>query len=149
MFGGFLALRLCGRAESLSTNPSESHLCFSPTHFWPFSSSLLPNSVSARSWGGTWEAGRGRRKRGNIFLWRFPVVPSVRECFQAWRSCRVFFFLGKYQRASRFFCFGSDWPLRAKRQSLTKLIATRGPVRCEKHRGQEQKYHTSGNRVIV
>lgn len=104
----FLALRLCGRAESLSAHPSESHLCFSPTHLWPFSSSLLQNSVSVRSCGGTWEAGRGRRKRGNIFLWMFPVVPSVRECFQAWRSCKVFFFLGKYRRASTFcfvFCF--------------------------------------------
>lgn len=96
-----------GESESLSANPSESHLCFSPADLWPFSSSLLPNSAPVRSWGGTGEAGRGRRKRGNIFLWMFPVVPNVRKCFQAWRSHGAFLFFSKHRRASNFFCFVS------------------------------------------
>lgn len=124
-----------GESESLSANPSESHLCFSPAHLWPFSSSLLPNSMSVRSWGGTGEAGRGRRKRGNIFLWMFPVVPNVRKCFQARRSRGAFFFYLFFFSANTggqailffifLFCFVSGWPLRANRQALTNLIATR------------------------
>lgn len=112
-----------GESESLSANPSESHLCFSPANLWPFSSSLLPNSVSVRSWGGTGEAGRGRRKRGNIFLWMFPVVPNVRKCFQAWRSRGNFFlfFFSKHWRASNFFfCCVSDWPPRARKASFNQ-----------------------------
>lgn len=57
--------------------------------FDPFSSFLVPNSLPVRSWGGKGEAG-GWRERGNIFLWMFPVVLSVRKRFQASRSRRAF-----------------------------------------------------------
>lgn len=118
-----------GESKSLSANPSESHLCFSPAHLWPFSSSLLPNSVSVRSWGGTGEAGRGRRKRGNIFLWMFPVVPNVRKCFQAWRSrgffCFCFFFQQTLEGKQFFFVVFLTDRRERKKQALTNLIATR------------------------
>jgi len=85
-------LRCCdcvGEAGSLSANPSESHLCFSLNHLWPFSSSLVPNPLLVRSWGG--EMGeRGVWERGNVFLWMFPVAVSVRKRFQASRSRGAF-----------------------------------------------------------
>lgn len=72
-------LRCCdcvGESGSLSANPSESHLCFSLTHLWPFSSSLGPNPLPVRSWGGE-GGGVGERERAfssGCFLWFWVFV---------------------------------------------------------------------------
>lgn len=116
-----------GESGSLSVNPFESHLCFSLTHLWPFSSSPVPNSLPVRSGRGKGEAGGG--ERGNIFLWMFPVVLSVHKRFQASRSHRAF--LANTGGQAHYLLLTDH---SKRRQSLTKLIATRGLVKyCEKH----------------
>ena len=52
-----------GESGSLSTNPSESHLCFSLAHLWPFSSSLVPNLLPVKSWRGEGVGGWMKRER--------------------------------------------------------------------------------------